>query len=198
MKLKTRAFTLVEILLVSVLISVVGLAIFRCFINGLKLWSKAQRLNNEAEVVIFLDKIAEDLRSVVVLSGLSFKGNATQISFPAVVMTKADSKSSRASEGLINQIGSVKYRYDFDKHTIYRQQANYPQAIKDRWKQDELPVVSGVDELVFHYEIVSENRLLLKSDISEKTPAGIMVEIRFSDQEGQHEIKRYIPIPVGA
>ncbi len=197
MKPKSDAFTLVEVLLVSSLVALVSLAIFRCFGNGLKLWGKAQHLNREAEVVIFLDKMAEDLRSTVVMSGFNFKGTAQQLSFPATVNTRADQRSARKKEEMVWQIGAVKYRYDVEGRAIYRQQANYAQASKKRWSQEEVPVVKGIEGLEFHYDIASDKGFLLKSEISEGVPLGVMVEVRFNDEGGPHQFKRFLSIPVG-
>lgn len=197
MRLKSRAFTLIEVLLVSVLISVISLAIFRCFANGLKLWGRAQRLNNEVEVAIFLEKIADDLRSTVNMSGLDFKGTISKVSFPSIVRTKADPKSARVEEVLINQIGKIEYYYDFSKHAIFRRQANYSQALKDKWQIQDSPVVSDIDSLEFHYDIASQKDFSLKSETRGGIPLGIMVDVHYSDRSGQHQLKRYIPIPVG-
>lgn len=197
MKLKTKSFTLIEVLLVSSLIAVLGVAIFHTFSNGLKLWARAQRLNPESEVALFLDKIGEDLRSTSAISGIAFKGIGAQLSFPAIVLTKADQRSSRASEGMVNQIGAVRYRFDPGTQTIYRRQANYAQAIKDRWIQEEVPVAVGITELALHYEISSEKRYLLKSTFDEGIPRGVMVEVNFGDDSGKHQLKRYFLIPVG-
>jgi hypothetical protein len=184
-----------EVLLVSSLIAVLAIAVFRSFGNGLKLWGKAERLNREAEVAIFLDKMSEDLRSTVITSGLFFKGTGMQVSFPAIVLTPADVKSARKEEGLIDQIGEVQYRFDGEQHVILRRQSNYSQALKGKWVQEEAAVVRDVDELNFHYEIVSNQGIrLLKSEIREGVPAGIMVEVRFSDDNGPHQLKRFLPV----
>ncbi|MBF0490415.1 MAG: type II secretion system protein [Candidatus Omnitrophica bacterium] len=197
MKLKPKAFTLIEVLLVSSLIAILGIAIFRSFGNGLKLWAKAQRLNRDADVNIFLDKVAEDLRSTTIVSGLAFKGSETKLSFPAIVMTQADIKSSRASEEIIDQIGAVQYRFEPSEHVIYRRQANYAQAVKGKWGQEEKVVVSGIEDLDIHYEVSSSKGFLLKSEISDGIPSGIVIEVRFSDDSGVHQFKRYLSIPVG-
>jgi len=197
MKLKLKSFTLVEVLLVSSLIAVVGIAVFHSFGNGLKLWAKATRLNRQAEVAICFDKMGEDLRSFAGVSGINFKGTSSQISFAAVVMTRADSKSSRAFEGLINQIGAVRYRFDPAEHTILRRQVNYAQAIKDSWSSQELPVAEGITEMDFHYQVASDKGFLLKEAIDGMIPSGVMVEIHFSDDSGEHQLKRYLPIPIG-
>lgn len=195
MRIRSRAFTLIEVLLVSSLIAILAIAIFRSFGNGLKLWGKAERLNREAEVAIFLDKMAEDLRSTIVTSVISFKGTGMEISFPAIVLTKADIKSSRAAEQLIDQIGAVQYRFDPGQHTVLRRQANYSQAVKNTWGQ-ETPVVMGIDDLILHYEVLSNKSFLMKSELKEGLPDGVMVEIHFTDDNGPHELKRFLPIPV--
>ncbi len=197
MKLRSKSFTLVEILLVSSLMAVLGVAVFGAFANGLKLWAKATRLNREAEVAVFLDKMGEDLRSTVAISGISFKGIGEQVSFPAVVMTLADPHSSRTSEGLIDQIGAVQYRFDVAEHTILRRQANYAQAIKGRWAKEEIPVASGITALDFYYEVSTDKGFLFKSEIDGAIPSGIMVEVHFSDDSGDHRLRRYLPIPIG-
>ncbi len=197
MRFKVKAFTLVEVLLVSSLLAIVGIVIFRSFNNGLKLWAKAQRLNRETEVAIFLDKIAEDLRSTIVISGLDYKGTNSQVSFPAIVLTKADTKSSRASEGIIDQIGAVQYRFDPSQHVIFRRQANYSQALRAKWIQEEMSLAVGIDDLSFHYEVSLDKGFTFKSEIKEGFPSGIMVEVRFTDDSGEHQLKRYLPILAG-
>ena len=160
--MKSRnAFTLVEVLLVSSLIAVLSLAVFRSFGNGLKLWARADHLNRDAEVGIFLDKMAEDLRSTVAISNIPFKGISTEIAFPAVVMTQADVKSARSSEGFIDQIGAVRYRFDPSTHTIFRSQANYAQALKEQWLQEQVAIVMGINDLAIHYESISAKGPLL-------------------------------------
>lgn len=198
MKLNLKSFTLIEVLLVSTLIAVLGLAVFQSFANGLKLWSRAQRLNREADVAIFLDKMGVDLRSSVSITGIGFKGTSEKVSFPAIVLTNADPNSSRAPEGLIDQIGAVQYRYEPGDHIIYRRQANYSQALKGNWSLDESAIVSGIDALDFHYEISSDKGFLLKPDVNDGVPSGVMVDVHFSDDTGEHELKRYLSIPIGS
>jgi hypothetical protein len=197
MRRTSKAFTLVEILLVTSLIGLVSIAVLKSFNNGLKLWAKAQRINREAEAAIFLDKMSEDLRSMVFISSIAFKGSSQKISFPAIVITKADAKSSRAQEGVVDQIGAVQYRYDAELHKIFRRQANYAEAVKGKWVQDEIAIVSGIEDLSFHYEIFDDKGFLLKSEIGEGVPSGVMVDVRFSDDSGTHELKRYLPTLIG-
>jgi type II secretory pathway pseudopilin PulG len=197
MKRHLKAFTLIEILLVASLIAIVSIAVFRSFNNGIKLWAKAQTINREAEATLFLDKMAEDLRSVVTISSIAFKGTGHMVSFPAVVITKADVKSVRASEEIVEQIGAVQYRYDPEQHKIFRRQANYGQAVKDVWLQPEMIMINGIEELDFDYVIGKGKGFDTKSELSGAIPSGVHVKVRFTDDTGIHELKRFLPIFVG-
>ena len=195
MRLKSKAFTLIEVLLAASLMALVGLAVFRSFANGLKLWARADQLTREAEVAIFFDKMAEDLRSVPHISGIDFKGTSGKVAFPAIVLTKADSHSSRFPEGLIDQIGAVEYRFDAQTHTVFRRQANYSYALKKKWEQEKA-VVTGIDGVDFYYEIPTLKALVMKSEINGVAPLGVLLKIHFTDHNGQHQFQRYLSIPV--
>ena len=139
--MKRSGFTLMEMLLVTALVSIIGLAIFQAFSNGLKLWARGQQMSHDGETAIVLDKIGEDLRSTVSVSGIAFKGEVTRFSFPAIVMTPADKNGSRAQEDLIDQIGAIEYRFEQADGKIYRRQANYAQALKHQWGKEQEVIV---------------------------------------------------------
>jgi prepilin-type N-terminal cleavage/methylation domain-containing protein len=197
MKRRSNAFTLIEILLVTSLIGIVSIAVFRSFNNGIKLWAKAQRINREAEAAIFLDKMAEDLRSAVTISSIAFKGTGHSFSFPAVVLTPADVKSYRAVEEVIDQIGAVQYRYDPEAHKIFRRQVNYSQAVKGIWPSLEIAMVSGIEELDFDYVVPTAEGYVTKSEINSIFPSGVYVKVHYKDDTGIHELKRFLPMVVG-
>src|ERR1035438_10484397 len=84
MKNNRRGFTLTEILLVSCMFAAISLAVFNAFSNGFKLWARGQHVMVEGNMAIFLDRFAQDLRQTVLITGIPFKGDSTQISFPAI------------------------------------------------------------------------------------------------------------------
>ncbi len=85
-------------LLVSAMFAVISLAVFNAFSNGFKLWARGQHVMVEGNMAIFLDRIAEDLRQTVIISGIPFKGTAHKFSFPAIILAPTDSNGSRAKE----------------------------------------------------------------------------------------------------
>ena len=85
--------------MVSVLFAVISLAVFNSFSNGFKLWARSQHLIVEGDIAIFLDKMDEDLRGVVTISGIPFTGSSAQLSFPAIILAPTDQNGSRSKEG---------------------------------------------------------------------------------------------------
>ena len=105
-----RGFTLIEVLLVSALFSLAGVMIYYSFANGLKLWRRAQVIQKEEGIQMFLDKMGQDLRQTLYFSKIKFDGQENLLSFACFVTTPADPEGSRAEEGLIDEIGSVAVR----------------------------------------------------------------------------------------
>src|ERR1700690_2646936 len=99
-----RGFTLTEILLVSAMFAVISLAVFNAFANGFKLWARGQHVMVEGDMAIFLEKIGEDLRQTVIISGIPFKGSSAQLSFPAIILGPTDTHGSRANEEIADQL----------------------------------------------------------------------------------------------
>lgn len=197
MKRRFGGFTLIEILVVSTLVAVLSLAVFKAFSNALKLWEKAEKLDQDADVAILLDKMAEDLRSAVYFPQISFKGTGSKFSFPAIVLTRADVHSSRASEEIVDQLGVVEYRFDPARQAVFRRQANYAQALKGRWSPEEFLVASGVEAVYLRYQRGMDKEDQLTTQIEGELPVGVMVEVHFKDGQGAHQFRRFLPIPVG-
>ena len=193
---KNFGFTLMEMLLVTVLVSVIGLAVFNALNNGLKLWARGISLSHEGEAGIWLDKIGEDLRSVVPVSGITFKGTGMHCSFPAIVVTPADKNGSRAQEGIVDQIGAVQYRFDPADGKMVRRQANYGQALKKQWGPDQ-EIASGLEEVTFHYYFSGDKGFLTKMEVDGRIPAGIFIEVIMRGDYPQRRLKRFYAVPVG-
>lgn len=192
----SKAFTLIEILLVTALFSLCALAIFRTFASGVRLWEHAQRFSIQEDISIFMDKLSEDLRNGFSYSGIKFNGMETQVSFPAFVTVEADERSSRAKEGMIDQIGAVKYYLDYEEHKLYRSQANYSQALKGKFGAPRV-IVSAVDGIRFRYYYPDKKGLQAYAKAQDAIPSGVFVEVKFHDENSDRTMSRFIGIPAG-
>lgn len=191
-----RGFTLIEILLTVTLVSLCSLAIYRVFAGGLKLWEYSQRSGIEEDVNIFFDKFSEDLRNAFYFKSIVFRGTESKIVVPTFVSVMADERSLLAPDGRIIQMGSVKYYYDYENHLIRRAQANYANALQERFAEDKI-LVKSIDSLKFTYFVPSDKGVEPYAKLDEVIPSSIYVEIQYSDGRSNHKIGRMIAIPVG-
>ena len=193
---KRQGFTLIELLLVTALMGGIAIAVSNAFGNGLRLWKKADQLTRQTTVGIFLEKFSEDLRQVPLISTLGFKGISMEILFPSVIWVEADPNGSRAKEERIDQIGTVRYRFDPVNSSIYRSQANYGQSLK-KIMGNEVMVAEGVTAMEFRYLQQTDKGLESKAMIDEGIPA--MVAVKLTVVEGGQPItfERFYEIPVG-
>ena len=193
MKSNHAGFTLMEILLVSVLIATVSIAIFGVMNNGIKLWSRGMVVDKKGDLFIGLEKIAQDFRSTLPFSLIQFKGYESHVSFATIVLTKADTHGSRAEEGLIDELGAVEYRYDAALGKIFRRQAGYGQALKRQWGDDQ-EIASGLTDVHFDYFLGGPKTSDRREKIESQIPTGVMMRVRLAQGPEMH---RYFEIPVG-
>ena len=185
-----------EILLVSVLMAAVAIAVTQAFTNGLKLWARSQQLTVESNLMIFFDRFGGEARGFLPINTIAIKGSRVQLSWPTAVHLPADLHSSRAQEGVIDQIGAVQYRYDAASKKIYRRQARYAQAIKGQWEPP-YEVAAQVDDLVFRYFFPAAKGLDSKDQADGVIPLGVSVEIAFVGAGHERRLRRFFPIAIG-
>ena len=191
-----RAFSLVEMLIVSALVATISIAVANAFGNGLKLWQRADLLSHDAGVGIFLDQMAEDCRQVQLMKTLSFKGDSRQVELPTIVTLNADPKSTRANEGLIDSLGKVRYRYDDALHLIYRSRVNYGDAFYKRFSTEDI-VIQSIESMSFKYYVITDKGLEEKDSVDGSVPYAMAISLTFKQDGVVSSIERFFPIPVG-
>jgi prepilin-type N-terminal cleavage/methylation domain-containing protein len=197
MKNPRQGFTLTEVLLVSAMFAVISLAVFNAFSNGFKLWARGQHVMVEGDTAMFLDRISEDVRQTILITGIPFKGNSTELSFPAIILGPTDNNGARASEGIGDQIGAVRYVYDPDQKKIFRYQATYGQALRTQWSEP-FEVANLIEDVSLRYYYKAERGLNIKTQTDEDSiPMGIMIDVQFLDEGQTYHMRRFLIIPVG-
>ena len=195
-KLFKAGFTLIEILLATTLVSLCSIAIYRVLAGGLKLWTYSQRSGIEGDVNIFLDKFSEDLRNAFYFQSIPFKGSANRLTVPTFVHVKADERSLQQDDGRITQIGAAAYSFDYEKHLIRRSQANYAQALQERFPDDKV-LVRSVSSLKFTYYLPGAQGVEPYAKVEDVVPSAVYVEVIYSDGKSEHTVGRMISVPVG-
>ncbi|VAX35344.1 hypothetical protein MNBD_UNCLBAC01-27 [hydrothermal vent metagenome] len=184
-----------EVLIVTSLIAMVSATVYSMVTMGVKVWRRNQQLVIEEDVAIFFDKLSRDLRNTFVYSHFSFEGGEQKISFPTMVHTLVDRRSGGNPNEYHDQMGLVKYSYDGLTNILYRQQANYSQALNKRFVQKQ-SIVQGIEKVRFRYFYLTENREIFSSTVRETYPSIIEVEVEFEDQKGRRKMNKLIKIEV--
>jgi prepilin-type N-terminal cleavage/methylation domain-containing protein len=191
-----RGFTFVEIMLVTAIFAALSAAIFTCLSNGIKLWDRGRQLMVQEDSIIFFDRFSSDLRNTFNYSKFSFVGGEQSLTFPTIVWTPADRVSVRSSEGLVDQMGRVRYTYDPERSAVVRSQANYSQALQEEWGPDEI-VVPAVKSVRFYYFYTASKDPSMNVAEGDDIPSGVEVELVISSGKEEKVFKRYIAIPTG-
>lgn len=113
-----KAFTLIELMVVSVILALVSLVIFSTFNNGMKIWKRVQGLVLAEDLNIFFDRCTQDVSNAFYFTGIGFKGAPDRFRMPVVVHSQRMGKRT---------IGMIQYRYDKDLSVLTRSVADYGQ-----------------------------------------------------------------------
>ena len=192
---KKSAFTFIEVLLVITLMAVISIAIYNGIANGIKVWRKAYQIVGEEDVLVFFEKITQDLKNTVPFSQIGLKGTKDKIAFPAVVRTLGDPRTELRDQ-YIDQIGKVEYAFDKTHQQLLRRQANYSQALKNSFGKEDL-LMEHVSAVEFRYFYKVKNRYEWKDKIEEVIPSSVYVAVEFGKNRDKRKMQKVINLPVG-
>lgn len=194
---RPKGFTLVEVLLVVAMLSMISLAIYNAFSGGLKIWQRVQDFEQDQDAAIFLDRLEDELHNAFPFSTIAFIGRPDRLTFPTVVKTLADESATGGKTAYVSQVGQVQYTYDPYEKILYRQDANYSQAVRKEFagRRAVLFPVTGVR---FTYFTVSKKEGPREIDSIDELSSGVIVELDYADKRNKAQsIRRVINIPRG-
>ncbi|MFH0796389.1 MAG: prepilin-type N-terminal cleavage/methylation domain-containing protein [Candidatus Omnitrophota bacterium] len=148
-----RGFTLMEMLFVSVLLGIIGIAVFTTLNNGLKIWQVLTRESPEEDFLIFSEKFSRDLKNGLRYTGMKFEGTPERVSFPAII-TLPGTKNNTG-------IGQVTYFFDTLTQSVKKSQAGYSEVYQHK-KPPEQILVKNIKNLTFCYYVYDEDAKLYK------------------------------------
>ncbi|MCA9403263.1 MAG: hypothetical protein KC897_05730 [Candidatus Omnitrophica bacterium] len=189
--------TFVELLLAVTLTAMVGFTVYQSLAMGIKVWQRSQRLSLEEDVVLFMDRLSQDLYNSFLFSQIKFEGNEFRVAFPTIVSVPADRALNLDEDVYVDQVGKVEYYFDLGEDAVYRREANYSQAVRERYGDPQL-MVKGVENLRFRFYFLTENDELSSAEILDVIPTGVEVTVDFEDAGGRRSMRKFIDIPVGS
>ncbi|MDD5729622.1 MAG: prepilin-type N-terminal cleavage/methylation domain-containing protein [Candidatus Omnitrophica bacterium] len=186
-----RAFTLIEMLIVIVMLSVVSLAVFATFNNGINVWRKVTVEPASEGINIFFERFSSDLRNTFKFKSISFVGREQVLEFPALVYSPwAQAKS----------IGKIAYEFDAAKGALTKRQYTYSDIYSQAGSVAENVVLKDLSSAKFRYYFYdSAKREYLWSNEwpASDFPLAVAIELEFNRANGNNAFVRTVSIPVG-
>ncbi|MFC1699423.1 PilW family protein [Candidatus Omnitrophota bacterium] len=200
-KLKNRlGFTLLETILVAAIFSVVLLAVYSTFSQGLVLWQRLSGKTPQADVNIFLEKISFDLRNSFGFAGIYFNGTRDEISFATLVPMPLEDEQNALS------VGEVGYIFDQAAKSLGRWQRNYSQVFLEEDRQLR-NLVNNVSSLRFQYYFFNpEQDVYLWMDHwkqqpddekEQMLPYAVRIELSFWEGSRPQQVVKTIAVAAG-
>ncbi len=191
----TKSLTLVELLLVTSIMAALSIAIYQSFFNGIDVWKRSGRVSTEEDVLIFFDKLNNDLARAMNFSGLEFEGQDRSVEFPTIVNVPLTRSGSREISYVFQQPGMVRYLFQYERGELSREVAYYGRALKKEFGAPRI-IVRGVAGVDFSYEDSVDGRLEKHGPLDHTLPDYIRVRVQVKDDTGEaREFQRIFEIP---
>ena len=188
----TSGFTLVEILIVSTIVSILAAGLGSSFVSGMRLWGRA----SQQDMVRFnawltLETMARELRQNAKLSLAPFEGDARELTFPSVVN---------------GAIVKVTYIYEGYEKRIKREEVGFEDLVEETLEPETKTrvVFSPALEMTIEYATFDPTQLdelgELKgyewADSWENDEGAIPAAIRLTSKVRNATLKKIILLPI--
>ena len=202
MRRERIGFTLIEVLLVSMLLSVVALAVFKAFSDGVALWKRVNVESRDEDLNIFFSDVTARLTSAFVHASVRFEGGRDRIAFPAIVPFEFE-------DGVRGTVGRVMYFYDGADDSICVEQADYSRVYEGR-RGTIRSLLKGAVSLRFSYYCRDpeekkflwvrewrKDELPANVDAEKTLPVAVKITVEFREGNEYKEYTRTVALPVG-
>jgi len=125
MTIRSRSgFTLLELLIVSLIMALLTGAIVACLAGGLRVWERARNFGErEGAALLFFAECEADLHNLHIFQAIPFEGTANAMSFATLVRD-----SSQGDVAATEKVGTVKYYQAGERGDVQKKTWTYPDA----------------------------------------------------------------------
>jgi prepilin-type N-terminal cleavage/methylation domain-containing protein len=189
MKKNKSGFTLIEVLIVAMILSIISLAIFSTFSNGLKIYN---RINSEATVedlVIFCDRFGTDLRNSLNFNGINFTGKEEELEFAGIFNSPRMQRTT---------IGRVKYAFNPSSGRIDRYVSDYSTVYSQEGEslRHSLDKVKSCVFSYYYFDNLTNGFAWGPGWDKQSLPVAVRMELEFKD-DPRTKFTRSFNIPAG-
>ncbi len=181
---RKKGFTLVEVLVVTVIFSIIGVGIMASFVSGVKIWRRSQDLFRVyGDLILTLEKVSRELRHSVNIPDIGFEAvSSNEFSFPALVGSSCM---------------KVTYRFDPQEKTLLRGQVRLKDIIAEKEKEEYTEgKIIDLEELNINYFYFNNDDKSLCWQDSWKKEDGILRLVKLNGKYNGKEFTKIILIPI--
>ncbi|MFH0888784.1 MAG: prepilin-type N-terminal cleavage/methylation domain-containing protein [Planctomycetota bacterium] len=154
-----NGFTLIEVLIVTVLVAFVLLAAYKAYNQGVLVWARAQQTSRQEKAIMFIEKVSRELNNSFSFKPISFTAEEARISFSGLILKndwdwsnkanavdisvsdgqkelKNDSSSAPITSTPLPLLVRITYEYKSEEETISRLQEVYAYPDLDELKMN--------------------------------------------------------------
>ena len=213
-KIRLSGFTLIEVMIASVLTALAALAAYHAYNQGILIWKKGQESSNQDKAMLTMERINRDLKNIFSFSPIGFNGEETKISFPYLTLkydwtkpaeTSGTESISATTESSIPLplITKITYEYNQGEGKLSRLSEIYAypnleelKANPDNTKKDSSRVIlEDVEILKFSYAITKTPELSFSTNaINSGLPYAIKIELKLKSMKDTLTHTIIIPI----
>lgn len=186
---RNRSFTLIELIIVTAMLSIISLALYSTFSNGIKIWQKINQDIPAEDVNIFFEKFTSDLRNSLKIAGISFVGGEDEIEFATLVNSKKLQKTT---------IGEIKYKFNSGEGEIIRQKMDYSDVYngEDGMREALLQKVKSMKFQYYCYDTEKQRYLWQGEWVKQGLPLAVRVEVELKNDGQASKFTKTVNIPV--
>ena len=199
----SRGFTLIEVLVVLGIMVVLVTAIGASLAGGISAWGAARDFNSvETDAMIDLEVMQRDIMNAFPFHDIKFAGTKAAVSFPGLLALRdrgGAGDDEADEEGLVRRIGTVRYFFENETRSLFRHQYPYPEPSSGR-KPEPVKVIGGLTGVTIEYyelpsEIGGKGSWVGSWDNVTNFPAQVRVRLMFSKDSSPELITRTFVLP---
>jgi len=194
----SKGFTLMELVIATLIISFLGTVIYTVFVQGLRLWNRAVKERPEIGIGLCFEKLTVDLRNALVYSNVGLVGGTDSMEFYTLGDSELylpENKFERRTEPLL-----VQYSFQKSDSAVRRSQLNYYEILNQaKIPQKSARIADHIVRLKFSY-FRSDPKAVVDwaSQWQEKClPEAVKINLDFKDQNKVKSMSKIISLPAG-
>lgn len=200
-KKKQGGYTFIELLIAVTIISLLGGAVYSTFIQGGKLWLRANREDPEIIVGIFFEKVAFDLRNAFQYSSMPFIGKGAETVFFSVLEPEVTNSGLPAQTARIPT--RVRYVYNEKAKTIEREMRNYDRMLYSETAFQDVAktVLDHISRYqVLYYEVDPKSKMIYWKQTWNRdcVPRSLKISLNYTRENKIKSVfEKVLPVPAG-